>query len=258
MMQRSILITGCSSGIGYDCAIFLRENGWFEAPQIDYADPESIARGAAEVLKATGGTIDALFNNGAHAMLGALEDIPAAALRENLEVNVVGYHDLTRQVIPAMRAQGHGRILNCSSVLGIGAAKWRGPYNATKFALEGLTDTLRLEMRETPIHIILIQPGPIETKIRANAAPHFEKWVDWKSSARRAQYEESLLDQLYGRNQRRSGPQYPPRAASKKVLKALTDKRPATRFYVIPPTYATAALRRLLPRRAFDAVLDRF
>ena len=164
-MAKTILITGCSSGIGYDCAIFLRQKGWrvfascrkeedcarlreegFEAPRIDYEDEASIEAGLAEVLEATGGTLDALFNNGAYAIPGAVEDLPRAALRQNLESNLLGYHDLTCRVIPVMRAQGHGRILQCSSVLGFAALRWRGSYNTTKFALEGLNDTLRLSL----------------------------------------------------------------------------------------------------------------
>ncbi|MGB7319429.1 MAG: SDR family NAD(P)-dependent oxidoreductase, partial [Planktotalea sp.] len=167
-MQRSILITGCSSGIGYDCAHGMRAAGWrvfaacrkdedcarlksegFDSPLIDYTDPASIRSGLDEVLAATGGTLDALFNNGAYALPGAVEDLPRDGLREIFECNVFGVHDLTRAVIPVMRAQGHGRIVNCSSVLGLVTMKWRAAYSASKFALEGLTDTLRLEMRAT-------------------------------------------------------------------------------------------------------------
>ncbi|NVK07270.1 MAG: SDR family NAD(P)-dependent oxidoreductase, partial [Marivivens sp.] len=197
MTQKTILITGCSSGIGYDAAHGLREAGWhvfascrkaedcdrlkaqgFDAPQIDLADPESIRSGLAEVLAATGGTLDALYNNAAFACPGAVEDLPAGALREIFETNLFGTHDLTREVIKVMRAQDHGRIINCSSVLGLVGLSWRGAYVSTKFALEGLTDVLRIEMRDTPIKIILIEPGPITSKIRANAIPHFEKWID--------------------------------------------------------------------------------
>ena len=275
-MHKSILITGCSSGIGYDCAVFLRENGWrvfascrkqedcdrlkdegFDAPRIDYEDEASVEAGLAEVLEATGGTLDALFNNGAYAVPGAVEDLPRAALRQNFEANLFGYHDLTCRVIPIMRAQGHGRILNCSSVLGFAAMKWRGSYNTTKFAMEGLTDTLRLEMRDTPIDVILIQPGPIGTQIRVNSVPHFEKWIDWENSARRPLYEKSLNKRLYAD---RMGPdpfELPPRAVSVKVLRALTARRPASRYKITTPTYLMAIFRRILPRRAIDNILAR-
>ncbi|OYW56144.1 MAG: hypothetical protein B7Z31_10575 [Rhodobacterales bacterium 12-65-15] len=228
-MPRSILITGCSSGIGLDAARGLHTRGWrvfatcrqeadcerlrgegLESFRLDYADEDSIAAAVEEVrlrtggtLDAveevrlrTGGTLDALFNNGAYACPGAVEDLPRAALRAIFEVNLFGYHDLARRVIPLMRAQGHGRIVNCSSVLGFVGMTWRGAYVATKFAMEGLTDVLRIEMRGTGIDIILIEPGPIATKIRENAIPHFEKWIDWKTSARADQYR-TLLGRLY-------------------------------------------------------------
>jgi NAD(P)-dependent dehydrogenase (short-subunit alcohol dehydrogenase family) len=216
MSVRSILITGCSSGIGLDAARGLKARGWrvfatcrqeadcerlrgegLESFQLDYADEASIAAAVAEVVARTGGTLDALYNNGAFACPGAVEDLPRGALREIFETNLFGYHDLTRRVIPLMRAQGHGRIVNCSSVLGLVGATWRGAYVATKFAMEGLSDVLRIEMRGTGIDIILIEPGPIATKIRANAIPHFEKWVDWQASARSEQYK-TLRGRLYG------------------------------------------------------------
>ncbi|MGB0968804.1 MAG: SDR family NAD(P)-dependent oxidoreductase, partial [Halocynthiibacter sp.] len=215
-MTKSILITGCSSGIGYDAAHGLRARGWrvfascrkeddclrlrdegFESHRIDYEDEASITEGLAETLAATGGTLDAVFNNGAYAIPGAVEDLPRGALRQIFEANFFGVHDLTRQVIPVMRNQGHGRIIQCSSVLGFAALRYRGAYNATKFAMEGLTDTLRLEMHGTGIHITLIEPGPITTKIRKNSQKPFEKWVKWEESARRHEYEKAFLPRLY-------------------------------------------------------------
>ncbi len=272
MTQKTILITGCSSGIGYDAAHGLREAGWhvfascrkaedcdrlkaqgFDAPQIDLADPESIRSGLAEVITATGGTLDALYNNAAFACPGAVEDLPAGALREIFETNLFGTHDLTREVIKVMRAQGHGRIINCSSVLGLVGLSWRGAYVSTKFALEGLTDVLRIEMRETPIKIILIEPGPITSKIRANAIPHFEKWIDTANSPRAAQYE-TLKSRLY----EDTGPdnfELPASAVTKKILHALTSANPKPRYYVTTPTYLMGNLRRLLPTRLLDWVI---
>ena len=269
-MKRSILITGCSTGIGLDAAKGMRDAGWrvfaacrqekdcarlramgFDAPRIDYADEASIAAGLAEVLAATGGTLDALFNNGAYACPGAAEDLPRGALREIFEANVFGWHDLTRRVIPVMRAQGHGRIVNCSSVLGLVAAPWRAAYVSTKYALEGLTDTLRIEMRDTPIKVIVIEPGPVTSQIRANSIPHFEKWIDWQNSPRRAQYEASLLKRLY----QSRGPdkfELPPSAVTAKLLRALTVARPKPRYYVTTPTYIMGMLRRVLSSRGLD------
>jgi NAD(P)-dependent dehydrogenase (short-subunit alcohol dehydrogenase family) len=274
MTQKSILITGSSSGIGYDAAHGLRAAGWrvfascrkqkdcerlkaegFESPRIDYTDADSIVTGLAETLEATGGTLDALYNNGAHACPGAVEDLPVGALREIFETNVFGWHELTRLVIPVMRAQGHGRIINCSSILGFIALRWRGAYVATKYALEGLTDVLRIEMSDTPIKVILIEPGPITAKIRQNAIPHFEKWIDWQSSARAEQYEE-LKSRLYEDR----GPDYfelPASAVTKKLLHALTSARPKPRYYVTKPTYLMGFLRRVLSTRLLDAVILR-
>jgi NAD(P)-dependent dehydrogenase (short-subunit alcohol dehydrogenase family) len=274
--QRSILITGAASGIGLDAARGLRADGWrvfaacrqaadcarltaegFEAPQLDYSDPDSIATALDTVLAATGGTLDALFNNGAFAVPGAVEDLPTDALRANFEANLFGWHDLTTRVIPVMRAQGprgRGRIVNCSSVLGMVAAPWRGSYNATKFALEGLTDTLRLEMRDTGIHVVTIAPGPITTAFRRNAALQFERWVDWEASPRAAQYRDTLRKRLY----RDEGPdpfELPPGAVTAKLRRALDSPRPRARYHVTTPTYLMDAARRALPRRTLDWLL---
>ena len=275
MQQRTILITGCSSGIGYAAAHTLRERGWkvfascrqtrdcerlaaegFDAPQLDYTGANSIATALDHVLEQTGGTLDALYNNGAHATPGAVEDLPTDALREIFESNFFGWHELTRKIIPVMRAQGHGRIIQCSSVLGLVTMPWRGAYNSTKFALEGLTDTLRIELRDTPIHVTLIEPGPITSNIRANSIPHFERWIDWKSSARKAQYESALLDRLYTAR----GPdrfELPPQAVVDKLVHALEADRPRPRYYVTTPTRISGILKRILPTRALDWVLSR-
>lgn len=270
MTQRSILITGCSSGIGLDAARGLKARGWrvfatcrqeadcerlrgegLESFRLDYADEASIAAAVAETLQRTGGTLDVLFNNGAFACPGAVEDLPRGALREIFETNLFGYHDLTRRFIPVMRAQGHGRIVNCSSVLGLVGATWRGAYVATKFALEGLSDVLRIEMRGTGIDIILIEPGPIATKIRENAVPHFEKWVDWENSARREQYV-TLRGRLYGVKTKKDAFELGPEAVTAKLIHAVEAKRPKARYYVTTPTYLMGFLRRILSTRALD------
>ena len=208
------------------------------------------------VLEQTGGTLEALYNNGAHATPGAVEDLPTDALREIFESNFFGWHELTRKIIPVMRAQGHGRIIQCSSVLGLVTMPWRGAYNSTKFALEGLTDTLRIELRDTPIHVTLIEPGPITSNIRANSIPHFERWIDWKSSARKVQYESALLDRLYTAR----GPdrfELPPQAVVDRLIHALEADRPRPRYYVTTPTRISGILKRILPTRALDWVLSR-
>ncbi len=270
MTDRSILITGCSSGIGLDAARTLKARGWrvfatcrqeadcdrlrgegLESFRLDYADEDSIAAAVAEVVARTGGTLDALFNNGAFACPGAVEDLPRGALREIFETNLFGYHDLTRRVIPLMRAQGHGRIINCSSVLGLVGLTWRGAYVATKFAMEGLSDVLRIEMKGTGIEVILIEPGPIATKIRENAIPHFEKWIDWEKSARREQYL-TLRGRLYDKKTKKDAFELEPAAVTAKLIHALEARRPKARYYVTVPTYLMGFARRLLPTRALD------
>jgi len=274
MTGKTILITGCSSGIGYDAAHGLRAAGWrvfascrkhedcdrlraegFDSPRIDYADSGSIEQGLAEVLKATGGTLDALYNNGAYGAPGAVEDVPRAALREIFETNLFGVHELTTRVIPVMRAQGHGRIVNCSSVLGYVGLRWRGPYVATKHAMEGLTDVLRIEMADTPIKVILIEPGLITTKFRENGIPHFEKWIDTENSARKAQYD-VLRKRIY--TEAAPGPMdAPPSAVTKKLRRALESPRPRARYRVTRLAHVVMVLRRLLPTRASDWILRR-
>ncbi|MGR3501537.1 SDR family NAD(P)-dependent oxidoreductase [Pseudaestuariivita sp.] len=275
MASRSVLITGCSSGIGYDAALRLRDKGWtviasckqekdcvrlremgFVSPQLDYTDDASITRAWDETLAATGGTLDALFHNGAHALPGPVEDLPTDGLRAVFEANFFGWHSLTLKAIPVMRQAGAGRIVFNSSVLGFAPMKWRGAYNATKFAVEGFTDTLRLEMQGTGIEIVLIEPGPIRTRIRENSIPHFERWVDWEASARADQYRESLLDQLY-EGQAGAAFQLEPEAVTGKLIHALTAKRPRPRYYVTTPTHVMGALKRLLPTRWMDWVLSR-
>ncbi|PTX51560.1 short-subunit dehydrogenase [Gemmobacter caeni] len=267
---RTVLITGCSSGIGLDAARGLKARGWrvfatcrqeadcarlrgegLESFVLDYADETSIAAAVDEVKSRTGGRLDALYNNGAFACPGATEDLPRAALREIFEVNLFGYHDLNRRVIPLMRAQGHGRIVNCSSVLGLVGMKWRGAYVATKFALEGLTDVLRIEMQGTGIEVILIEPGPIPTRIRQNSIPHFEKWIDWENSARAEEYR-TLLGRLYNERTRPDLFELPCSAVTAKLIHALESPRPRPRYYVTKATHLMGTARRILPTRVLD------
>jgi NAD(P)-dependent dehydrogenase (short-subunit alcohol dehydrogenase family) len=275
MSGKTILITGCSSGIGYDAAHGLAKRGWrvfatcrseedclrlqgegLESFRLDYDDEASIAAAVAETLERTGGTLDAVFNNGAYAIPGAIEDLPRDALRAIFETNLFGYHDLTRRLIPVMRAQGHGRIVNCSSVLGLVAIRWRGAYTATKFAMEGLADTLRLELRGTDIHMVLIEPGPVTSRIRQNAVIQFERWIDWKHSGLVKEYEASLTKRLY----HKSGPdpfELPASAVTKKLIHAIESPRPKPRYYVTLPTYLMGFLKRILPTRTLDWIISK-
>jgi len=276
-MSKSILITGCSSGIGYDAAHSLQKRGWqvfatcrqqadcdrltgegLTSFVLDYELEASITSALKTCLEKTGGTLDAVFNNGAYAIPGPVEDLSRAALRANFEANFFGYFDLINQLMPLFRKQGHGRIVNCSSLLGMTALRYRGSYNATKFALEAMTDTLRLELRNTNIEAILIEPGPIKTDFRKNAIKQFDKWVDWENSELRSHYENTLLNTLKKAGTKKDPGELGPEAVTKALIKALESKRPKPRYFVTWPTYLTSTIRRLLPTRWSDAIFARF
>lgn len=274
MGERTVLITGCASGIGLDAARTLKGRGWrvyatcrkeadcarlrgegLESFRLDYEDETSVAAAAEEALSRGGGRLDALFNNGAYAIPGFVEDLPRAAMRAIFEANLIGWHDLTRRVLPAMRAQGAGRIVQCSSVLGFAAVRWRGAYVATKFALEGLTDALRMEMRGLPIHVSLIEPGPISTRFNINALAQYERWIDADASPRRGEL--SAIVARYRENRGASTFELAPAAVTRKLVHALESARPRARYYVTTPTYVVAAMRRLAPRALVEAVMAR-
>jgi len=280
MAEKTILITGCSSGIGHHAAMRLRGRGWrvfatcrkeadvaalteqgFESWRIDYQDPESIAAGWDETMERlserSGGRLDALFNNGAFAQPGAVEDLPVDALRASFEANFFGWHDLTRRAIPLMRRQGAGRILQNSSVLGFAALRMRGAYISTKFALEGLSDTMRLELAGTGVEVILLEPGPIRTRIRENARAHFERWIDKDKSAWAEFYRTTLMPRLYSEAPEPDAFELGCEATTRKIIHALESRRPRARYYVTTPTYVVGTLKRLLPTRLLDRVLIR-
>ena len=209
--QASILITGCSSGIGYHTAIILAQRGWrviasrraaadverlrsegMTCIQLDVNDTGSIHAGLAQALELAGGRLDALFNNAGFGQPGAVEDISRAAMREQFETNLFGPWELSNAALKVMRAQGHGRIVFNSSILGFAAMSWRGAYNASKFAMEGLCDTLRHELHGSDIHVSLVEPGPIESRFRPNALARFLKNVDIDASRHREAYQQQL------------------------------------------------------------------
>jgi NAD(P)-dependent dehydrogenase (short-subunit alcohol dehydrogenase family) len=274
MTKKSVLITGCSSGIGRGVAEGLKARGYrvfasarkpadverlaaagFESLQLDLADSSSIRAAVEDILGRTRGTLDALFNNGAYGQPGAVEDLSREVLREQFETNLFGWHELTNLVLPVMRRQGHGRIIQNSSVLGFVALRYRGAYNASKYALEGLTDTLRLELAGSGIHVSLIEPGPIASRFRENAFRAYQRNINPAGSPHQDMYrrmEERLTKQ---------GPAVPftlpPEAVLRKVIHALESRHPRARYYVTFPTYLFGFLKRVLSDRMLDKVLNK-
>lgn len=271
---RAIVITGCSSGIGYCVAHQLRQRGYrvfatarresdvqrlrkegLESLLLDLADSQSIFQATGEILAATDGNVYALFNNGAYGQPGAVEDVSRAALREQFETNLFGAHELTNLLLPTMRRNRQGRIIQNSSILGLIALSYRGAYNASKFALEGLSDTLRLELRGSGVYVSLIEPGPIVSRFRANAYQAFQRHIDVEASVHRETYR-SMTKRFTA-----LGPvapfTLPAEAVLKRVIHALESRRPKARYYVTFPTYLFAGLRRLLPHALLDEILFR-
>lgn len=271
---RSIIVTGASSGIGAHCARALKAEGWrvfatvrreedrlsldadgIETFLMDYRDHASISALVEGVLSATGGTLDALFNNGAYGQAGAVEDLTTDVLREQFEVNFFGWHELTRQVIPVMRRQGHGRIVQCSSILGLVPYRWRGAYNASKFALEGLSVTLAMELKGSGISVSLIEPGPIRSRFTDNALVRIKETIDLEGSVHREEYKKQLA-RLSGASAGVKG-KLGPEAVHDVLRHALTAKNPKPHYLVTQPAKRGVLLKRLLPARLFYSILGR-
>lgn len=269
---KTILITGCSTGIGYVTAHDLKQRGHrviasaralvdverlkaegFESVQLDLSDSSSIQNAVKAVLQLTDGKLDVLFNNGAFGQPGAVEDLTREVLRMQFETNLFGTHELTNLVLPVMRQQGQGRIIYNSSVLGLVALVYRGAYNASKFALEGLADTLRLELYGTGISVSLIEPGPILSDFRKNSLALFKANIDLEHSAHTATYTR-MLERL-----EKEGPAVPftlpASAVSAKVIHAVEAQRPKVHYYVTFPTYLFGYLKRILPAAWLDYIL---
>jgi NAD(P)-dependent dehydrogenase (short-subunit alcohol dehydrogenase family) len=264
----SIIVTGCSSGIGAYCAEALKRDGWrvfatvrrqdqmealeakgIEAFVMDYTDADSIARLADAACERTGGAIDALFNNGAYGQPGAVEDLSTDVLRRQFETNVFGWHELTRRIVPIMRTRGQGRIVQCSSILGLLPYRWRGAYTASKYALEGLSLTLRMELEGSGIQVSLIEPGPIESRFTANALAHIRENIDLEHSVHTKDYARQLarLEGTGPVNRHKLGPD----AVYKVLVHALTAKRARPHYLVTKPARQGALLKRLLPADIF-------
>lgn len=271
-MSKSILITGCSSGIGLDAALRLQERGHLviasvRSPEdieglnsrglkqvihLDLRSSDSIRLAVDQTLGITGGELYALFNNGAYAIPGAVEDLTRDAIRRQFETNLFGTMELTNLLLPTLLRQEDARIVQCSSVLGLVALPYRGAYNSSKFALEGLTDTLRQELRDTSVKVSLIEPGPILTDFRKNSLAAFKEEIDMNTSRHQRSYQ-ARLQRL-----EKEGAAVPftlgPESVTKKLIHAIESNRPRVRYYVTFPTYLMGFLKRILG----TALLDRF
>ena len=272
MSERSLLITGCSSGIGACCADGMKARGWrviatarkrqdidglkaqgLDALYLDYTEPHSIAECAAEALRLTGGKLGALFNNGGYGQPGAVEDVETQVLRDQFEANFFGWHDLTRQLIPAMRQNGGGRIVQNSSLLGLVSLKYRGAYNASKFAVEGLSDAMRQELKGSGIHVSIIEPGPIASRFGERALAAYRENIDIANSPHSEVYEHRI-------NALETAIPTPltlgPEAVLKKLIHALESRFPRPRYYVTLPTHALGFGRRILSTRMLDLLMS--
>lgn len=272
--SKTIIITGCSSGIGQCAAVMLKKRGYrvfatarqhkdvqalkrqgLESFYLDLNDSHSIQQAVEDMLTCSQGKIYALFNNGAYGQPGAVEDLSRTALREQFETNLFGPLELTNLIIPVMRRQGYGRIVQNSSLLGLVALVYRGAYNASKFALEGLTDTLRLELKGSGIHVSLIEPGPILSHFRANSLAYFFRHINIEQSTHHQNYQ-NVLARLK-KKEAVAKFTLPPEAVVKKLIHALESSRPKARYYVTVPTYLLAWSKRLLPLKLLDTILSR-
>jgi NAD(P)-dependent dehydrogenase (short-subunit alcohol dehydrogenase family) len=276
-MKKTVLVTGCSTGIGRCVAYALRDKGYvvyptartqndlqnlinngFDAIALDYSDSESVENAFNELMHKTNRELYAVFHNGAYGQPGAVEDLTRKALEAQFACNVFGWHQLNNLILPVMRAQGYGRVIINSSVLGIVALPMRGAYNASKFALEGLFDTLRMELQGTNIFVSLIEPGPIASEFRVNAKKAFEQHiyndkVILDASAHKQSYEKTM------QRLTRKGSADPftlqPESVLKRVEHALSSSKPKIRYPVTVPTYLFSFLKRVLPHRCLDWIL---
>jgi NAD(P)-dependent dehydrogenase (short-subunit alcohol dehydrogenase family) len=272
--MHTVLVTGCSSGIGYCVAKGLKARGYnvyatarkpedverlisegFKCLQLDYADSESVQDLANELMLLIGCELHGVFHNGAYGQAGAVEDLSRETLEKQFAANVFGWMELNNRLIVMMRQNNRGRIIFNSSVLGLVSLPFRGAYNASKYAIEGFADTLRLELRDTGIEISLIEPGPIESQFRANSLVALKENIDMEGSVHRDLYKKSIA-----RLEKKGAAvpfTLPAEAVLKKVIHALESPRPKAHYYVTFPTYLFGSLKRLLPTKWLDKLLSK-
>ncbi|HFU76019.1 MAG TPA: SDR family NAD(P)-dependent oxidoreductase [Arcobacter sp.] len=267
--METILITGCSTGIGLETALYLQEEGFrvfptarnqedvdrlkalsFEAFKLDVTNKDEITSVLDEIITLTGGTLDVVFNNAGFGQPGAIEDISTEALKYQFETNVFGLHEVTLQVLEIMKKQGYGRIIQHSSVVGLVALRIRGAYVASKYAVEGLTDTLRQELSDTNIDVTLLNTGPVTSDFRKNAMKNLEKYVEVEHSRFKESYKRAL-----GGEKSAVPFNLPAIAVAKKVEAIMLAKKVKPRYYITKATYILGFLKRVLSTKQLDKVL---
>ncbi|MEA3498509.1 MAG: SDR family NAD(P)-dependent oxidoreductase [Campylobacterota bacterium] len=270
-MSVSVLITGCSTGIGEQTAIYLKEKGYdvfatartkkdvqrledlgLKSYLLDVTKKDTISNSLEEILKQTNGTLDIVFNNAGFGQPGAVEDITTNVLKEQFETNVFGLHEVTIQVLEIMKKQGYGKIIQHSSVLGLVSLKLRGAYNASKYAIEGLTDTLRLELKDTNIDITLLNTGPVLSNFRENAKLKTKQNIDIENSRFKDSYIKSLSSS-------KSDVPFtlPALCVAKIVEKIILSKKVKPRYYITKATYLLGYLKRVLSTSMLDKILNK-
>ena len=269
-IRRCVMVTGCSSGIGLATAEVLRSRGWYVIPtarrdsdiamlynkdfkpvRLDLSDPASVEQAVADAVALSECGIGALVNNAGVAQYGAVEDLTRTALERQFSVNTIGMQDLTNRLIPHFREKGKGRIVNISSVFGRVTAPMVGAYCASKYAMEALSDAMRVELRSEGIAVSLIEPGPILSEFRNKSADHSKSQIDMEKGRYGDRYRRRM--ERAKKPQRKDFFTKPPEAVGVKVAHALESKRPHSRYCVTIPAYAGAFLRRFAP----DLLLDR-
>jgi len=265
----NIIITGCSTGIGLETARYLKDKfitvyptaryakdvemlktlGFEHAMQLDVTKHSQITEVIDAVMQRDG-KIDVWFNNAGFGQAGAIEDISTQTLREQFETNVFGLHECTRQIIPIMRAQGYGKIIQHSSVLGLISLFGRGAYNASKYAIEGLTDTLRLELMDTNISVSLLNTGPITSDFRKTAMKKLKKNVDIEHSV----FKEKYHTNLEGKHKKVPFNEEATSVAAV-VHKIILAQKPKPRYYITKATYLLGYLKRILGTTLLDKIL---
>lgn len=275
VQSRSVLVTGCSSGIGLATARMLRDRGWQVLPTarkaadldmlradgfapltLDLADADSVNRASAEALERLGGQLGGLVNNAGFGQAGAVEDLTRELLRYQFEANLIGMQDFANRFIPLFRKQGWGRIVNISSVLGRITIPFNGAYSATKYAMESLSDALRIELTGSGIGVSIVEPGPIVSAFRRNAAARAQEVLEGAETRHRAFYEHEIKRRLHQIKKPDTFTK-PPEAVAEKIVHALESHRPRRRYCVTIPAYLGAFMARFMPAAVLDWAMSR-